>query len=315
MAGDLLTLCAFNVENLFISLEYSDGHNFEILTEEEWRDLALPQLRKRQKPLAKTWGLAETILDIAPDVLMLTEVGGADSLENFNRHFLGGRYEPLFVDGNSSRAIDLAFLVRKGLHFRSEARSNRDLPVEVLTWEGKQMAKFSRDIAELRLYDESGLRLILLLVHLKSMITTEQGYRGKNVRTAEAVALADYYGKLRAAHPNTPIVLGGDFNANLESQELELLARTDLIDFHNVLDTPPEERVTYIHFDHAGTARPETLDYLLISPQLRDRIEKSRSFVYRYKGPYGITEERPNSLQSRYRLPSDHYPQVLTLRL
>ena len=29
MAGDLLTLCAYNVENLFISLEYADGHDFE----------------------------------------------------------------------------------------------------------------------------------------------------------------------------------------------------------------------------------------------------------------------------------------------
>lgn len=315
MVGESLKVCAFNVENLFISLEYADGHDLERITEAEWRELALTQLRKRQKPLAKTWGLAEAILDIAPDVLMLSEVGGADSLENFNRYFLGGRYETFFVEGNSRRAIDLAFLVRKGIRFRPEARSNRELPVEVLTWQGKQMAKFSRDIAELRLYDERGLRLILLLVHLKSMLTTEQGYRGRDVRTAEAAALANYYQTLRDSHPDTPVVLGGDFNASLESQELELLARTDLVDFHNVVGTPPEERATYIYFDHAGTPRPEKLDYLLISPQLTDRIAKAHSFVYRYKGPYGVTEEQPDSLQKRFQLPSDHYPQVLTLLL
>jgi endonuclease/exonuclease/phosphatase family metal-dependent hydrolase len=315
MGGDPMTICAYNVENLFLSLEYATHSDFERLTEAEWRALALPQLRNRQKPLAKTWGLAEAILDIAPDVLMLSEVGGADSLHNFNRHFLADRYDAFFVDGNSGRAIDLAFLVRKGLGLRAEARSNRDLPVEVLTWQGKRMAKFSRDIAELRLHDGSGLRVILLLVHLKSMLTTEQGYRGRNVRTAEATALAEYYQGLRATSPDVPIVLGGDFNASLESQELELLARTDLVDFHEVLGTPREDRVTYIHFDHEGKPRPESLDYLMISPHLRDRVVGERSCVYRYKGPYGVTAERPDSMAKRYRMPSDHYPQVLTVRI
>jgi endonuclease/exonuclease/phosphatase family metal-dependent hydrolase len=319
MPGDLLTLCAYNVENLFVSLEYADASalaRLDRMTEEEWRNLALPQFRKRQKPLAKTWGVAEAILDMAADVLMLSEVGGLDSIANFNRHFLGDRYEVHFVDGNSRRAIDLAFLVRKGLSLTAVAHSNRDLPVEVLTWEGKQVAKFSRDIAELRLHDARGLRLIVLLVHLKSMLTSEKDYRGRDTRTAEAAALAGHYQKLRADHPGKPIILGGDFNAGLESQELELFVRsTDLVDFHEVLATPPDDRVTYLYFEHDGTPRPETLDYLLISPDLRTRVDRARSFVYRYKGPYGVVEERPDTMQKRYQLPSDHYPQVLTLRL
>jgi endonuclease/exonuclease/phosphatase family metal-dependent hydrolase len=320
MGSAYLKICEYNVENLFISMEYYNGRDLtedsdSPLKEAEWRSFALAQFRARQKPIAKTWGVARAILDIDPDIVLLIEVGGQDSLENFNRYFLGERFTPYFIEGNSRRGIDLAFLVKKEFTWRVEAHSNREIPIDVRTLQGGVPARLSRDIAELRLFDGSGLALILLLTHLKSMISTAQDYRGKNVRTAEAFALAEKYRKLRATYPEVPVVLGGDFNSTLDSLELEPLRHTDLINFHDVLGSTPEARNSLVYFDYAGRAQPVVLDYILISPELVSRIVASKSLTYRYKGFYGISEELPTTVRERYQMPSDHYPLVLTLRM
>lgn len=310
-----LTLCEYNLENLFISMEYYAGQDLKAISEEGWKSFALPQLRQKQKPLFKLFGIAEAIETIDPDVLMVTEVGGKDSLANLNRHFLRDRYDVYYVEGNSTRNIDLGFLVKKGIGYEIEARSNRDTPVEVRAYNGKYVTRFSRDVAELRLIEKGHLELMILLVHLKSMLSSEQDYKGKNQRTAEANALASIYEKYRNEMPEVPIVVGGDFNTQLSSIELELLRRTDLTDFHDCLKTPQEERVSLIHFEVDGTPKQNILDYLLISPQLRDRVVKEKSYTFRYKTFYDIPEPLPDVPQRRYRLPSDHYPLVLTIKL
>ena len=232
-----------------------------------------------------------------------------------NEHFLGGVFDCHFVAGNSSRSIDLGFLVRKGLPLQVESRSNRETPIDVRTLKGNYLSKFSRDVAELRLLEGSKTRLILLLTHLKSMISTEEDFKGKDVRTAEAAALVGIYEALRAGNPEVPVIVGGDFNTSLESLELELLRRTDLADFHDVLGVPLEERVSLFHFDFLGRPHPLTLDYLLISPHLRQRIHSSESGTYRYKGFHGIADLRPMAPRERYKMPSDHYPLVVTIDL
>jgi predicted extracellular nuclease len=310
-----LILCEFNVENLFVYMDYYAGQDLTALNEQQWRDLAVVQLQKRQKPLVKLWGLAKAIVDIDPDILMLVEVGGRESLENFNRHFLHDQFTVYFVDGNSKRNIDLGFLVKKTIPFRVEAISNKDTAIEVNTYQGRYQARFSRDVAELRLYDDGELKLIVLLTHLKSKISSDQDFQGKDTRTAEASALAGLYQKLRSEMPTVPVVVGGDFNANLASLELELLRRTDLVDFHDHRQTPIEDRYSLVHFDYVDNPHPEVLDYLLVSPDLCARIVSARSSTYRYKGFYDIPEPLPRNRRERFQMPSDHYPLVLTIRM
>jgi endonuclease/exonuclease/phosphatase family metal-dependent hydrolase len=310
-----LTICEFNVENLFVSMPYYDGQDLEKLSASKWRAMALPQFRNKQKTLKRLWGLSRAILDINPDILMLVEVGGEDSLVNFNLHFLGDRFKPWFVDGNSKRAIDLGFLTKKELGFKIETRSNKDFPVEVNGWHGKEITKFSRDVAELRLHDETGLRLILLLTHLKSKISTEDDHLGNNRRTAEAIALVRIYEELSRQHADVPIVVGGDFNAELASLELEMIRHTNLVDFHDILGTEPEKRTSLVHFDFYGQPNTMALDYLLISPHLRESVVIPKSYTYRYKAFYGIPEEVSQTPGERIQNPSDHYPLVLTIRI
>lgn len=243
------------------------------------------------------------------------EVGGRESLDNFNQHFLEQKFIPLFVEGNSTRNIDLGFLVKKDFRYRAEARSNRETQVEVANILGKYFSRFSRDVAELRLYDGQELKLIILLAHLKSMLSTDQDFKGKDTRTGEAEALVRIYKNLRTGFPGVPIIVGGDLNASLSSLELEFLEQSDLIDFHDYLQTPEENRVSLVYFDDAGQRVLNVLDYLLVSPDLCDQIIGSKSYTYRYKGFFDIPERLPESIQARYQMPSDHYPLVLTLNM
>ncbi|MBC7396535.1 MAG: endonuclease/exonuclease/phosphatase family protein [Bdellovibrionales bacterium] len=315
MGEGVLKVCEYNVENLFISMDYYDGQDLRSISENEWKTLALAQLQRKQKPLSKLWGVAKAVLDINPDVLMLAEVGGQDSLENFNRYFLNDQYVPYFVAGNSRRSIDLGFLVKKDLPFRVEAVSNKETPIEVQAYQGKYTAKFSRDVAELRLHDEQGLQFILLLVHLKSKISSDQDFRGTDVRTAEAHALAEFYARARGNFPEVPIILGGDFNAPLGSSEFDLLNESDLADLHELLGTPEDARYSLIFFDYYKTAHAEALDYLLLSPHLHDRVVPERSGTYRYKGFYDIPHDPPKDRNERYLMPSDHYPVYVSVSL
>ena len=88
-----LAICEFNTENLFLSLSYYGGQKIEALSGQQWRELALTQLQRKQKPLWQIFGLFKAIQETDPDILMLIEVGGKESLENFNRHYLGLGHE------------------------------------------------------------------------------------------------------------------------------------------------------------------------------------------------------------------------------
>ncbi len=296
-------------------MEYYGGDSLKSLSEERWANAALPQLKDRQKPLKRLFGVADAILEISPDVLMLVEVGGAASLENFNHHFLNDRYEIHFLPGNAKRGIDLGFLVLKGLGYTAASFSNRDFPIEVMAWQGKQISHFSRDVAELRLSSSDGsLAYLFLLTHLKSQLSTDGDVRGKDVRTAEAFALAELYRRRRQEFPRASIIVGGDLNAELDSLDLEALRQTDLEDFQDIVGTRQGDRATLVHFDYSGSPNPLVFDYLLLSPPAANQIVPQESFVHRYRNYYGDPEPLPQTRSERWRMPSDHYPLVVTLQ-
>jgi hypothetical protein len=121
-----LKICEFNVENLFVHMDMYCGEELQTMSEDAWKALTVIQFQRKQKPLFKIFGVAKAILDIDPDILMLCEVGGLESLENFNQYFLGNKYDIYFEESNSIRTIDLAYLVRKGLPVVCSIKTNKD---------------------------------------------------------------------------------------------------------------------------------------------------------------------------------------------
>ena len=326
-AKQSLRLVQFNVENLFLVLDLYKGQNLLKVTEMEWQGLT--SSITPNKPLKKVWALARTIEDINPDILMLNEVGGIESLENFNKYFLNSQFQPYLKEGNSLRGIDVGYLIKKGLNFKTLLISHKNRPLhflyphEVQTPTGGKSHYFSRDVAELRLFvpNETSPRLTILLTHLKSKLDSEKiDLEGKLRRAAEFNCLIDIYREIKdELGSDTPILMCGDFNGvanriHTEPEFLSLYQKTDLLDVLEIADKPQDERYTQIQIPPSGKPQQLQIDYIFASHTLQKRVVKEETFVYRFKDMTGARVPAPRNLEERSQLASDHYPVVLTLK-
>ena len=159
-----LNIGLLNVENLFLLFDQELPPNYEKLTEPQWQKLSTSTYEN--KPLNKTLQLAQTIKDLNPDIMQLVEVGGAESLKNFNHYFLNDQYSPILIEGNSDRNIDVGFLIKKNSDFYFDLITHKNRLINFLYPHEIQSNKtnyppqivshkFSRDCAELRLFRQN----------------------------------------------------------------------------------------------------------------------------------------------------------------
>jgi exonuclease III len=309
-----LKLALFNVENLFI---YPDKNEND--------DLYL------EKSEQKLNDLKATIENINPDLLMLCEVGGIQSLDYFNEQYLNAAYRTSLIEGNSDRGIENAYLIKKTLPLDFKQFSHKDTPINfnyAFEIEQNQKSqrqglalkyqshKFSRDISELRLYkrDSSSPSLIILLVHLKSKMD-EAGIdpKSKGRRKAELITLIDTYKKLNKTFKDVPIIIAGDFNGiasknNYEEEFEYLYFETNLEDILDILNTPIEDRTTLVYFKDDHSLEYTQFDYIFLPPELKDTILREKSGIYPFIDSKGNTIPFPTDGYLKSLLPSDHYP-------
>jgi endonuclease/exonuclease/phosphatase family metal-dependent hydrolase len=331
-----LRFVEFNVENLFLYLDHYNGQDISTLTENEWQRLTASVVGN--KPIQHVRSLARAVLDIDPDILMLCEVGGVESLANFSRLFLNDAYAVHLIEGNSDRGIDLGYLVKKSLPFRYDLRSHKSRAIDFLyphelqsqeTGYGNLRSarltshKFSRDVLELRIFEEGDEPVcIVLLVHLKSQLDrTRIDPGGRDRRRAELEKLITIYNEINDEFEGrVPIMLTGDFNGkaakpNPDEEFTGLYARSPLEDVLEVAGVANEERFTHMQLSVSRNriGINKQLDYIFISPKLFPRVSKTESWVYRFKDHLGVTMLMPRNLNEKRMLASDHYPVILTL--
>jgi endonuclease/exonuclease/phosphatase family metal-dependent hydrolase len=234
------------------------------------------------KERGKIAAIAETILERDYDLVGIVEVGGMESLENFNRIYLGGRYDCFLHEENSRRGIYAGALVKRG-RFRSvEARA---MP-----------GAFSRNLLRLRLGLPAAPRaaragrgdcIEVFVVHLKSQYGEDRGIP-QRIREVEM---------LSSELSLEDCVVMGDFNGILIPGEAEFEYEPFLaLPFRDVLeamDLPHAERRTHYHFDRSGPNFAQ-LDYIFCS----EDIEVLDAGV--------LEREIPLNRTQRDRLPSDH---------
>jgi len=108
------TITSFNAENFSMLLDADYGAaEFRALSDERYAAMN-PSIFNPNKDRAKAAAIASTILERDFDVVGLCEIGGMETLENFNRYYLDGRYEPYLHEANSRRGIFVGALVKKG---------------------------------------------------------------------------------------------------------------------------------------------------------------------------------------------------------
>ena len=315
----------FNVENLFLYLEkWDQKQDVKKLNEDQWQKLTDASVSN--KSLVKTARLAEAIFDVDPDIVMLNEVGGLESLENFNKHFLNSAYHCHLIEGNSKRGIDVGYLVHTRLKLQVLLNSHRNRSINLVYPHEQNDAHrkshlFSRDVSEIRLFKDGQTEpfLVCLLTHLKSKLDPDNiDPAGRIRRKAELLTMLQIYNEIKAEVPNAGIVVAGDFNGQavgekIEPEFLDISTKTDLINTLDLKNLPAEKKFTQFQFPKYGAAFGLQLDYIWVSKNLEPNILLDEVYVYRFKNAEGSELPLPTNSEQVYQMPSDHYPVVTTL--
>jgi endonuclease/exonuclease/phosphatase family metal-dependent hydrolase len=318
-----LKVLVFNAENLFLLCDRKLTLDDLLLDEVHWQRLSTSIYEN--KPLGKLREIEKIITETNPDLIALCEVGGIESLTNFNHLFLKDQYSPLLLEGNSDRHIDVGFLLRKNLPFYFDLISNKnrilDLQLQTET-PPEHGYKFSRDALELHLFKKRRDHpfLVVILTHLKSRLDPENlDPNGFLRRTAEVKELVRLIQEIQNKHGlHLPLAVVGDFNGlaqktktDLEFQEL--YAQTDLEDVCESAGVEEKERATYFQISRNNRTEGRQIDYAFLSKSARVFLDLTSVRVYRYKDQYGMRADPPMTLDSKQRLPSDHYPILFSL--
>ncbi len=320
MANDNLRIMLWNVENLFIYLDLYNGEDLSTLKEEQWQSMS--KAATPNKYLNKVLGLKKAILEVNPDILLLNEVGGIESIENFNTLFLNSMYKAYLIEGNSDRGIDVGYLVKKDLPFEFKLYSHKNEVLYLKYKDTKLDEKYymSRDIAELQIKKDDQLKCIFLLTHLKSKLDPLGiDKEGITRRTSEAKLLTDIYLNKTKQNPDTPILVCGDFNGILEDPrhtEFQYLRDNsklvDILDYSKDFKKSP--RTTQVQF-RLNLRHDYQFDYILINPKYSNLVLAEDSYIYYLKTEDGINKPIPTTLHDRFQLPSDHYPVVTSINI
>jgi len=266
-----LSVASFNAENFYLLLdrEYSRTE-LEQLDAAQYRLMAA-SIYNPNKSRSKIAAVAETILGEDFDLVGLCEIGGLETLENFNRLYLADRYECYLREENSSRGIYVGVLLKRGLFPNARVSS---VP-----------GSFSRNLLKVELGPEGG-NLEAFVLHLKSQRGEDFGL---DRRIDEVRLLASMIRDRRC-------LVMGDFNGvlirGMNQFEYDPFLDLPLCDVLAAVGIPPSERRTHYYFG-AGPQHSQ-LDYIFCTHD----IEVLDAGV--------LEDEIPLSRMERDRLPSDH---------
>ena len=323
------------MENLFLMFDVPPTAETLKFDEVKWRRLSSSSYEN--KPLQKCLALAKMMTQMDADIFMLCEVGGAESLKNFNELFLGGAYTPILTEGNSNRNIDVGFLVKRNLPFYFDLQTNKNRLINYLYPHERDSFKtnypvtsvkapatshrFSRDVAELRLFKQNVDKPFfgILLTHLKSRLDPDGiDPSGFERRQAELKTLIEIYKEFEVKHPHVPVVVAGDFNGNAalaapDEEFKPLYAETKLIDVLEIAGLSLENRATFYQVRNNSRSDGRQIDFCFLNPLAVPFLSPGSAGVHRYKDEFGMNLGVPMTLDAKMRLPSDHYPIVFEL--
>ncbi len=275
-----MKLATFNAENFYLLLDrdYSP-EEFSQLSNEQYMGMN-KSIYNPNKDLGKIAEIATTIKRENFDFIGMCEVGGLETLVNFNRYFLDDRYDCFLHQKNSTRGIFVGALVRKGLVST----------VDVKNVDGD----FSRNLLKVKLAGK-GISLTVFVVHLKSQYGPDSGIekRLQEIR------------KLCAVVKRSKCIVMGDFNGIAirgENQfEFDEFLELPFRDVLEALKIPEKDRFTHYYFGaHPNFSQ---LDYIFISNDL-EVLDGGT-----------IVDEVPVNYAERSRLPSDHVFLKATIRV
>ena len=290
-----IKVMAFNVEEFFLTVH--DG--------------------REAKSVEAIRGVARAITDANPDFLVLEEVGGIDALKTLSRTYLNDAYEAFLVPGNDMGGIDIGYLVKRDLPLSVSVESHRDVmwkdPVDQA-----QHKLFTRDAPALMIRaagaaENSAPLFILIGNHAKAQRDRDGDPESVLLRTAQYKAMASIVNDYQTEFGReVPIIVGGDFNADVQSAPSIAALRKNMKDPFDLTGATKAARVTHTYHPREGDAEYSQLDALLVTPSLADNVVSMET--YRYKNRQGVAKPLPTTYDERSENPSDHFPIILVLK-
>ncbi|MBB3590355.1 putative extracellular nuclease [Rhizobium sp. BK529] len=331
-----LRLATFNVENLLTRFDFTGYRNqlrqdrviklFEVNNEGVYQQLEQARVIASTDDTRQMTALA--IADADADILCLQEIDSMAALQAFEYGYLyrmvgNGYRQKYLVEGNDSRGIDVAVLMRE------ETRDGQKIDLKdikshaMLTY--RDFGLFDDDIAKTNRLDDKifkrdcleldlrigGVPLTLYVVHFKSMGGAHDGLDGRQstlpIRRAEARAvrriIEDRFGAGHTAKKN--FVICGDMNDYQERVDVigrrgtgyrfehrdEDESALDVFSHDGFAENvvrrrPPLDRWTLYHARGPEEQWLCQLDYLLISPALAAANAKRIPEIIRFGQPY-----------------------------
>ncbi len=283
-------------------MDHYKGEDLHTISNKDWQSLSLGNTTPN-KHIQKIEDAAKVIKDIDADIYLLCEVGGPESLNNFNSCFLKNEYDVIAFEGTSRRSLDVGFLVKKDLSKNITSIDNKNIKLS-------DQSYFSRSLGEIHLIRDNEVQMVLLLTHLKSKLTAEGDFQGLSKRALEIKGLNKHIKSIQQSFNNPKVILAGDLNSDLE--DLRLMKLMDLDNFLDLKGSSVEDKCTHIYF--GSTIAYHQFDYIFTTKNMRDLLDINNSYVYRFKNDYGDVLKLPEVLSEKFQHPSDHYPVVLQLK-
>ena len=308
-----LRVMVLNAQDLFLFADkyVPEQGPIQDLSEIKWQLMSSSLFMNKSKK--KCFELALAIKREDVDIVMITEVGGVESLDNFSNFFLDGAFKAYSLPSHSDRGIDLGYLVKRELPFDTELKSYFDYKLPAPSH------FFSRDVLQLDLLLNHERQVSFLLTHIKSKLDLRKtDFEGRKRRKHEIEALIDIY--LSLQKDNIPVLIGGDFNGiALEDQTEEefkpIYEKTHLRDVAQLSGIPVEDRLTYQYVTRGGVAISQQLDYLFIDKKWEELLVKEKTSFLRYFDSEGRLIPLAKRHDQKSLQPSDHFPLLAEIKL
>lgn len=237
---------------------------------------------------------------ISPEIETLR---AADHL--FNSGELAGKYRSVLVDGNDERGIDVGFAIRADLDVVLEVETHKEA-----MWndsaERQKLRLFSRDLPVVIVKDRASRKPLVILMgtHAKSKRDRPGDHESTKMRTAQHEASKLIIQAYERAYPATPILLGGDFNADVRTGPEVAAIRSFMKESLDV--SGATERITETYHPPEGGVVPSQFDAIFMTSASTKYVTKAQ-VLPEYDRVTGRRLGVPKSFEDRQRnYPSDH---------
>ncbi|MDQ8182178.1 endonuclease/exonuclease/phosphatase family protein [Pelagicoccus sp. SDUM812005] len=229
------------------------------------------------KPEAEKAVVRRTILEAAPDLLAVQEIGTWDELEELRDDLEqeGLPYESVFVLEADDETRRIGALWRAGIEV--EPIAHDDLSFSLF---GDEM-RVKRGMLELRVRAGEGPPFSVFVLHLKSKYTTDRrDPQSTQRRTKEAHAARERILERFPDPSRSPFMIVGDLNDHRNSSPVRrFLVRGDL-QISQILEARDRSGLIWTHYYKKG-GEYSLLDYMLASPGLTSIYETRSEIVDR----------------------------------